>query len=189
MAETQEIRPPSTIPFQFFSKSENKTTQLADPEGDVVLDGAQRWFVFEFTEPVYLTQIEINSSGYERWDKFEVQVSHIDGTRHEEQLRVEEGSVKLGLGKLCSGFQFKPDRKWYGQVKINKVVAEGYTLSQFHDLEWAVKGLTAREAGVVEKETSLANAEDRLTTLQKERSILQSEVAKLTNQKVDLDGR
>ncbi len=137
MSETTPL--PHPIEFELFSKQSNKTTKLVNSKDGYSIDGAHRWYEFGFKEPVFITKIEILSEGYDSWNKFEVEIEHTDGTSHQERVPVENGSVVLSLGKLARELRFRPDSKWALKTSITRVVVHGYSLEEFHQLEWAVE--------------------------------------------------
>lgn len=180
---------PSEIPFEFYSKPGNKTTKLADTAGNVAIDGSNRWYEFEFNEPVYLTEIRIESEGYDSWNNFEIEVLHTDRTRHVEKISVEHGVVLLSLGKLCQSFRFRPEKKWSSKVSIIKVVATGFSLKEFHEFEWEIRSIGEREAEVANREADLEAAKQEQATALKETKSLQSQIAKLDVQRTSLEER
>jgi len=177
---------PHPIEFDFFSKQSNKTTKLVNSADGFKLDGANRWYDFEFTQPVYLTKISIEVSGYDRWHKFEVEVDHIDGTKHQQQLPVDGENVSLKLGKLATGFRFRPDRVWITQTDILRVVATGYTLDEFHEYEAIVKNIRSRTKTIDDKEVAYKSLEESEKNLQASVKALTSEVGKLTAQRSEI---
>lgn len=177
------------IPFEFFSKPGNKTTKLINSKHGFSIEGTSRWYEFEFSEPVYLTNIIINSSGYSSWNKFDVEVFHTDETIHKEKIPVKENQVSLSLGKLCRKFRFKPDTKWLSETTISQVVASGYTLQEFHSFEREIGEIVSREQIVSDKEAELESANTERDAILQEVKSVQSQVSKLENQRTELDSR
>jgi hypothetical protein len=181
------ILSPKPIAFEFFSKPENKTTQLINSSNDFFIEGSNRWYQYDFTEPVYLLEIKVDASGYESWNQFEIEVFHSDGTTHVEKVSVDNDTVHLSLGKLCRGFRFRPDKKYYHKTAINRVVATGYSLQEFHSFEWEIKKLVQRDAEVSKKEQELIDAEASRESALGEVRNLQSQVSKHELRKTELE--
>ncbi|MXQ08682.1 hypothetical protein GQ651_12570 [Alphaproteobacteria bacterium GH1-50] len=179
---------PRALDIEFFSKESSKTTQLVNnADVSAQIDGKHTWFKYIFNEPVFLTKIEVFSEGYNSWDKFEIIVTHVDGTFHEESVDVKTGVVSLQLGKLVSGFQFRPGRKWSSSPKITKVIATGLTLSEFHAFEWKLKEHEQRAAELAEKQSNYDALKDTRDTLSSEKTQLESEIGKSRSQLDDLN--
>ena len=174
------------IEIDFFSKQSNKTTKLINSPDGFQIDGTNRWFDFELTEPVYLTEIRIETSGYDGWSKFEIEVQHIDGTEHKEFVSVEDGVVSLGFGKLASAFRFRPPAKWVIKTDILRVVATGYSLEEFHDYEWSLKNIQSREKEITAKEAAFTELEEEEKSLKTSVRQLTAEVGKLTAQRDEI---
>ncbi len=173
---------PHPIEIEFFSKQSNKTTKLINSDDGFKVEGAHRWYEYKFIKPVYLSSLKIYSSGYDSWDKFEVEVFHSDQTTHHESITVENNVVSLDLGKLALGFRFRPDARWIAKTEILKVEANGLSLDEFHDYEWSIKNLKKRELQVSEGERKQEELKaDEIARVSNIKG-LTSEVGKLTAQ-------
>jgi hypothetical protein len=126
-----DIPTPHPINLEFFAKRGNKTTKLINSDEAFALEGTHRWFEYEFAEPVYLSSLRIDCSGYEGWHKFEIEVFHSDQTQYHDYISVDNDSVSLNLGKLVVGFRFKPESRWMTKTSILNVVVTGYSLADF----------------------------------------------------------
>lgn len=165
------------IEIEFYSRKGNKDENLINGGGEP-FDAKSRWFSYSFARPVYLTSIEVTCDGYASYDKFDVEVDHVDGTRHEERISVNSGTVKLGLGKLVNGFRFRPDKKWFADTKILKVVSTGYTQAEFHEFERAIKEFQQSLADLDRREKKLDAQQTELAALKAERVEIESAVGK-----------
>ena len=188
MAESDEVNfiPPHPIEIEFFSKQSNKTTKLVGSEENFSVEGAHRWYDFDFIQPVYLSRIEIFSEGYEKWYAFEVEVFHVDQTKHQERISVENNVVSLSLGKLATGFRFRPDTRWSTKTEILRVVATGLTLDEFHQFEWFLKNIQKREKVISDKEAKNSELDEQAEKLSAELNALTSDVGKLTAERGQL---
>jgi len=127
------------IDIDFFQKFSNKTTKLINNENrDFSIDGRHRWYEYEFIEPVYITNIKIESEGYSSFDDFEIEIHHVDGTKHQQKVRVSENIVSLKLGKLVNAFRFRPDSKILSKTSIVRVVATGLGPVDKRDSQFSV---------------------------------------------------
>lgn len=170
---------PHNIEVDFFSERSRKTTKLVnnnDP-GNFV-KGRNSWYSFSFLEPVFLTELSIDSDGYSSWDKFQIVVEHIDGTEHDEKLSVSNNKVSLRLGKLSKGFRFKPDQKLFSNPNILKVTVTGLNLAEFNEYEWAIRDHDKREKNIAKKETTTAELDERLADLKVELSTVNDSIGK-----------
>lgn len=173
------------IPFNLYKKQGNKTTQLVNCKQGFAIDGNNRWYEFEFLEPIYITGIEIRSSGYEQWDRFSIEVQHTDETTHQERIAVNGGVVSLALGKLSRKFRFKPDSKFLSETKINLVKAFGYTLQEFHSFEHEVSKIKERMQQLSEKESTVQTIEATLTSLRADSSKIRAEIDILKQERAE----
>lgn len=165
------------IASEFYSRKGNKDEHLINGGGEP-FDARSRWFSYSFACPVYLTSIEVTCEGYASHDKFEVEVDHIDGTKHQERISVQSGSVKLILGKLANGFRFRPDKKWFADPKITKVTSTGYTQAEFHEFEWVIREFERKLADLEHREKKLEVQQSELAALKTERVEIESAIGK-----------
>ena len=185
----REIFDPHPIEIEFFSKQSNKTTKLVNSSDGFRIDGANRWYDFSFAEPVFVTKLEIISEGYDSWYKFEVEVFHADETFHQERIPVNNNSVSLSMGKLATSFRFKPESRWARTTSILRVVVHGYSLKEFHELEWAIKEIRKRESAVSSSEKNLTALEAAAENARVQIKELTVEVGKLTAQQGELTNK
>lgn len=174
------------IAIEFYSRKGNKDELLING-GEEPFDAKARWFSYTFARPVFLTKIEVVCDGYASYDKFDVEVEHVDGTKHEERIAVNSGTVRLGLGKLANGFKFRPDKKWFSEPKILSVTSTGYTQSEFHEFEWAIKGFEKSLADLERREKHLEDQQAELAALKAERVEIESAVGKAKAESVQLN--
>lgn len=172
---------PHQIDVKFFAKSSGQSAEVINNiKPELSIKGQSRQYRFEFAEPVYITNISIECSGYDSIDKFEIQVHHVDGTNHDERVRVNGDEVNLRLGKLSSGFSFKPDPKWLSNTQIHKISVHGFTLDEFHKLEWSVKEISAERKRLDSREVELDGRELEIEALVQKKADLEKSVGTLT---------
>lgn len=177
---------PHPIEVEFFSKQANKTTKLINSGEGFKVEGVHRWYEFEFVGPVYLSELKIASSGYDKWNKFDVEVLHSDQTVHQERITVEDNVISLSLGKLALSFRFRPESRWLTKTEILRVVASGYSLEEFHNFEWSIKDIQSRELILSKKEEKLEELNDLENTKVSNIKQLTTEVGKLTAHRNEL---
>ncbi|TNF16905.1 MAG: hypothetical protein EP320_00300 [Rhodobacteraceae bacterium] len=170
---------PHAIPVELFSRQTKKTTQLIENISDEkALDGKNRWYEFFLETPVYAREISVETSGYSTWNEIEFEVDHLDGTRHEEKIRFNPDNTSIHLGKLITGFRFRPESKWLANTKIHKVSVTGLTLDEFHAYEWRLKEIDQKEKELKLRETEAETLDLRVKELQSQKSNLDGEIGK-----------
>jgi hypothetical protein len=177
---------PHPIEIEFFSKRLNKTTKLINSVDGFEIEGVHRWYDFEFSEAVYLTELRIDASGYEKRHNFEIEISHIDGTKHHQWMPVENNVVTLKLGKLASGFKFRPEQRWLTQTNILRVVTTGYSLDEFHEYENALKTVRDSADKITKREADFATLKESENILKASVTALTSEVGKLSAERSEI---
>lgn len=170
---------PHVIGIEFYSKKGNKDELLINANDlEASIDAKSRWFTYSFVHPVFLTNIEIFSQGYESYDKFEIVVEHVDGTFHEEKLGVNKGASTLRLAKLCNSFRFRPDKRYLSEPKLLRVSATGYTEEEFHEFEWAIREYDTKAADLHKREQKFQEQADSIAELRAQQIELDSIVGK-----------
>ncbi|MCE5974934.1 hypothetical protein LZA78_15730 [Sinirhodobacter sp. WL0062] len=185
---TESVVKPHAIAVELFSRKSNRTTQLIENvSDDKSLDGRNRWYEFQLERPIYAREISIVTSGYSDWDEVEFEVSHLDGTLHEEKIKFSNNASSLQLGKLIAEFRFRPGAKWLTETKIKKVSVSGLTLDEFHAYEWAIKEFDKKEADLKQRESKAQELTDKVAQLGSERSALDGEIGQAKAQLLTLE--
>lgn len=180
MTKDAEIPTFHPIDVEFFSRRSNKSHQVINStDPSEYIKGRSYWHRYDFTEPVYLTEIELETSGYQSWDSFHLRVEYCDGESREEQVKVNSGMVSLHLGKLATGFSFKPEKKYLSDPKINNLKVYGLYLDEFHRLEEEVRSIQKREKSVAAKEDRLSELEESIRTSRQELSEIETNIGRL----------
>lgn len=183
--DSSDVAPtlPHEIDVEFYSNTSNRTYDLINNDiEEKSVSGRNRWYKFFFKDPVFLTGIEITADGYSSWNSFELEVEHIDGTRHEERINVKGNIVELQLGKLATAFKFRPDQKILASPVIQKVRATGLTLREFHEYEWALREFEKKSADLKKREVAYANLQDEIKANQIEKKQLDGDIGKASAQ-------
>ena len=181
MAEELQETPPRSHPIsvELFSRTSSKTTRLINNIKDEnKLDGRSRWYDFELKQPIYILDISVETSGYSSWNMIEFDVHHVDGTRHEQKVKISPDGTKVQIGKLANKFSFKPDAKWLSETQVSKVVVTGLSLDEFHSYEWALKDFDKREASIKELEADLESKNATKKELESTASTLSTDIGK-----------
>jgi hypothetical protein len=169
------------ISVDLFNRRNNKTTQLIGNNVPAFkIDGKRQWYQFEFLQPVFVQGISVLAEGYENWHEVDFEVFHIDGTNHIQTVKFDGSFSKLSVGKLATGFKFRPSERFslLTTPKIVRVTVTGLSLEEFHAYEWAVKDHDDRARRLSEKEVLLADIDSKIATAQSEKASLESEVGK-----------
>ena len=168
---------PHLISVNFFTKRGNKDELIINAdEVTSPIDSKSRWFSYSFVRPVFLTKIEILTDGFATYDRFEIVVDHVDGTQHEERVAVENELVVLRLGKLSTGFRFKPDSRYLSKPKLLQINVTGYSEEEFHSFELNVKEYHSKLTELRKREDALEAQSDKITEYALKKTELESEI-------------
>ncbi len=170
-----------SIGVELLNRRTNRVVQLVnnvDPKTS--LDGKRQWYNLEFVQPLYLRGVVIHASGYESWHEVEFEVFHIDGTVHIQSIKFNAGVSELALGKLASGFRFRPSERFsmVSSPKINRIVLIGLSLEEFHSYEWVVKDFEESKRLLAEREKAFEEKREQIASLEKTKAALDSEIGK-----------
>lgn len=185
---TDEIPSSKPIPVSLFCRRTNKTTQLINnTESDFSVEGKHRWFDFKFEQPVFIQSVTVETEGYDDWNKVQFEFDHISQKKIAIKVTNNAGSYFTDVGRVISGFKFKPDEKytWIRSQKISKVTVYGYTLDELSSFEDAISSLDTRTKSVDSKIASLAELEranqEKITILKEEAAQLQIDKSQLNS--------
>jgi hypothetical protein len=146
------VKNASEIPFELFGKKNNKTTQLLNPDAiDRTMKGKHEWYNIFLEEPVFVTEVEIFAEGYSHKSCMVSWKSLRKSENQGETVRFEDGRFSFSVNDFISAFGFKPDQKlfWATGTKITRIVARGFTISEFEDALVQVSNLEAAKQKVV----------------------------------------
>ena len=120
-----ETKGMESLPFSLLNRATNKTTKLAANSNNVEpMNGANRWFEYEFTEPVFLSEVVVSTADYSPYDRFNFRWKTEAGATVEEVARIDEGNFKTTVNQLVRKVSFKPPKKYLGTQKISDVDGE-----------------------------------------------------------------
>lgn len=122
------------IPFELLNKRNNRTTRLAaNSNSPTPMDGANKWYEFEFNEPVFLNKIVVEEKNYGSFDEFEFRWVPLQGGELNETLsKSGEDSYEANINNLVTKVRFRPPKKWLYKPEIIRVRLIGF---QRHELE------------------------------------------------------
>ncbi|MEQ8430530.1 MAG: hypothetical protein RLN94_08405 [Roseovarius sp.] len=113
----------TALPFGLLNRRTNKTTKLLANSGETQpMDGANRWFEYEFSEPVFLCEVEITMENYASYDTFVIRwVSPQGGENIQEISRSSDTVCRATINQMVRSISFKPPKKWFTNTRINSV--------------------------------------------------------------------
>lgn len=178
-AKEDFIPKPHPLSIELFTARATKTTKLINNNNaSSSVEGRHRWFEYKFEKPVYIKKIEVFGTGYDSWNNVSFEISHVDGTKHVQDIKFDGSTSEVGIGKLSKSFRFRPDQKLLKSTSIDRVVVTGLTLDEFHKIEWAIKDLEGREANILEKESKKDELAEEISQLGQEKSQINSELGR-----------
>ena len=178
---------PHTISVNFYSLKGNKREEIINAlDNSNAIDGRNQWYVFEFINPVYLKSVEVRFEGYESHNGFQFQVDHVDGTQHDQLIAVGVNKVTLQLGKLATGFRFKPDPKFMTRPKLCSIEALGFTIEEFHKFEWAIRDYEKSIEELEKREALQGSLIEIINSLNYEKARLDGEIGKSRAESAEL---
>jgi hypothetical protein len=104
---------PKQIPFTLLERPQNRTTKLLANSGDDrPVQGQNRAYVYSFREPVFISFIEINTTGYRDYDRFEVEIVTDNKSRKLLSGNPKDDQLQLNIDEFCKEISFKPPSAW-----------------------------------------------------------------------------
>lgn len=201
------------IPFSFLSRPNNKTTKLVANSGEASpMRGENRWFEYEFSEPVFLSDVDISTKDYSSHHTFEFKWTSIAGGEIEKEIGGDkDGFFRLKVNQIVKAVAFRPPRAYITKPKLNSVFLRGITSE---DVEQFLKSINRidqlKSAAISEANKAIEAAEQANTRIlelgqkrdeinsqieedRKTSSELNSEIGRLTEQRnalaTDVEGR
>ena len=169
------------LPFSLLSKRENKSTKLVATSNDVMpMKGVNRWFDYEFLEPVFLSEIIVEVEDYNAYNKFEFKWYLAGGSEVAQDLsRSEDDSYRAPINQLVNKVSFKPPSKWLSDPKINRVRLIGFKKDEIENFVRLVSKIDRYKASVIaECNKAMISAKAAMQKIDelsdKENSILES---------------
>lgn len=189
----------SPIPFEVFSRKLNKSTQLINATTEhSSMKGKNDWFRYELEEPVFIKNVSVYAEGYEYKDAKFIWNSVTKSETPTLSSSFENGSFSFTINDFVDCFSFKPDAKYLSTPLIKRVVADGFTLSQFDtalgqlaNLREAKRAAIASATKVIqdarEKQTEIASMQDSIKNLNAEKVKLQGEIEDRRNEAANIE--
>lgn len=139
-----EISEVSQIPFELFNKKSNRITKLvANAVNQESMTGSNRWFQYEFTEPVFLCRIAIVTQNYGIIDNFEIEFETVEGNRESTFISSDDNFYYFDINNFVKSIRFKPPKKYFSQPEIIKVSLQGFIANE---LEYYLKIISSLES-------------------------------------------
>ncbi len=183
------------LPFELLNRRSNKTTKLVANSGDdTPMNGANRWFEYEFTEPVFLCEISVNMENYGSYDTFEFQwITAQGGTATQDVNRESDNLYTASINQLVRGVSFKPPKKWWTAAMINSVTLKGFKPGELEEFVHVVSRLDRLKNDIVATgESAIQNAEkanEDLEILRQEKDQLTGDVTIAKTDVTDLNNQ
>lgn len=118
------------IPFYFFERHKNKTTKLLANSGKVEsIEGRNVSYNYELKKPFFISYIEVDTSGYRDFDRFEFSFRTEDRKEVADFARPEGNKVRFDVGESCTGLTFTPPKAWFRTTRLNSVRIFGFKRS------------------------------------------------------------
>ena len=169
------VSEPSRVPFELFSKKNNKTTQLINNDDEsFFVKGRNDWYRFSLEIPVFVTSVVVKAAHYDHKDcEFRWKTPRSDAFQTVTES-FAQGAFSFSINDLITEFEFRPDAKYFGDPpQIEVVRVEGFTLEQLENSREDLSNLNnakermVREAKEIiqesqEKQASIANLKNEL---------------------------
>ena len=185
----------TNLPFELLNRRTNKTTKLVANSGATEpMDGANRWFDYEFSEPVFLCEILISIENYNSYDTFDVKWEMAQGGEiHQEISRESEKTYRCSVNQLIRSISFRPPKKWWTSAKLNAVSLIGFKSSELEEFVRLVTRLDRFKSDIVtDSERAIKSAEEaniKLDSLRQERDELNSEIGEAKGTVTELNNQ
>ncbi|MTJ05849.1 MAG: hypothetical protein FH759_14325 [Sediminimonas qiaohouensis] len=192
--ETQ-VASATALPFELLNRRNNKTTKLIANSGETEsMNGVNRWFDYEFSEPVFLCEVIISMENYRTFDTFEVKWELAQGGEVSQDISRESDTVfRANINELVRSVSFKPPKKWFTDTKLNSVSLTGFQKEELEEVVRLVARLDRFKADIIADSeraiTSAENANVKLEALRQEQSELNSKIAESEKNVTDLNNQ
>lgn len=192
----------SHLPFKFVENHSSRTAKLIANSGATSsVEGQNRWFEYQFKEPVFIYRVVVNETNYPDYKLFEIEVTLNDGRIIKNRAAPSSGKVYLEVNSFAKSFRFRPPKAYLSlDKKIDSIEIFGFDRSeagkfiQFcRDIESAKLGILqeieAREEQYQATIQQAAVAQQQLTDAQKSVSELkvQSDRIKAAIKRLDTE--
>ncbi len=191
------------IEVSLFNKRNNKTTSLINNQSDSnFMKGQGKAYIFELTEPIFLSRIIVTTSGYNQSSEFKFGVLSADNSKMELVSKNIDGQFTATVNQFSRSFSFKPDSNsiFSDPRTITQVEVWGYKRDQFKELEEKLFSLEEFESEILEKEDALRlkqevfevdkiELETSITSLSEQKTEIEAELETATSQLNDTNSK
>lgn len=166
--------------FDLVKRHDKKTVQLlANGGNNDAFTGRRIWFKYEFTEPCFVEEIEIDVDGYSSYSHFDFAYVTIDGERYEDRLSPSEYRIKKSVNKFVREIAFRPPRRRIASGQIEQITIFGFAQSEAGKFgayassldgkrQATLRKFEEKEREIVSKLTSLKSLEDSRKSVEDE---------------------
>ena len=188
-----EVPARSQLPFDLLHRKSKKTTKLLANSGSTEpMNGSNRWYDFEFTEPVFLNEITVYEENYSTYNEFEFRWTLAQGAEVTQELsKNNDSSYRASINQLVRQVSFKPPKKWLTQTKITRVQLVGFQIEELESFIRLVSKLDKYKENVLsETNRAIENADEanqKVTQAELDREALNSEIAEANQKVADLN--
>ena len=133
------------IPFELFSKKNNKTTRLVNNDDEnFFVKGKNDWYRFKLERPVFAVSVVVDATNYEyKKCEFQWKTPRSDAFETAEESFSKRG-FEFEINDLITEFEFRPDQKYWGNTpRIELVGVEGFTLEELDNARSELSNLRA----------------------------------------------
>lgn len=133
ISEIESLEPPliSELPFELIERHNNRATRLVANSGQTQpVEGRNVEFRYHFKEPVFLSHIRINVTGYSEYDRFIIETKNVHGETRKFHATPQDGKVYADVDELCKRISFEPPRAWFRQPMLHSVELFGFKDSE-----------------------------------------------------------
>ena len=190
--EGEEVKSANPIPVQYFNKRNNRSTKLINNENEGnFLKGRNARFEFSFSEPIYISSIQVKTKGYPSYKSLEFSWMSIHSSKEtEKQKKFYEDKASIFIREIVTGFSIKPPKQYISNPQIESVIVWGLTLSEFDECcEIAGKLQKHKEKILEQCDAELSKATEaalRLANTTQKKDEIDERIYELTNEKTDL---
>jgi len=187
--------PVSGLPFELLNRRTNKTTKLVANSGDESpMGGANRWFEYDFSEPVFLCEVSVTMENYGAYDTFEFRWEMASGGNASQDISRESDTIyRASVNQLVRSVAFKPPKKWWTDATIKSVTLKGFKVDELESFVQTVSRLDKLKNDVVAAgERAVQNADESnvlVEELRQENDQLKGEIKTANSSVTDLNNQ
>ncbi|MCP5085321.1 MAG: hypothetical protein GY952_00730 [Rhodobacteraceae bacterium] len=187
--DVSELKKPDVIPVELFNFRGNRTTDLINNQSiENELVGKLRDYKFEFLEPVFISSIIVNTSGYSNFATLYFEIHRNDGQETQQISEVSEDVFLINVGQFANGFTFRPSvsHSFFSPKTVKSIEVRGYRRDSFSELESALVNLEGFDEKIRKREQDLDQRQSEFDTKISE---LERQVKELSENKNELSAQ